>query len=499
MVSKSNVLMEQEIQRFLRKVKKTHPLGLMLSQDYWETFADWFRQNRKLGRVPTRRWPESKLLDNFMSEHFRMFGLTAMFEAEGKRWEIEMPKTIAGTDDVPSNVVVGSTIIHDLLAQDTKYLKASQEKVVEFMETEGIMPRRFHQNLKVPFDQFFIEFDKPWIFPNWITAGGINKEPMPVHIWGVLSQFIEHRFHHTWLNPTGSGKVLASLPESDQGPWVKLIILYGHNPSDGTGAEIRLINNLDYTPRSLWNDEDEDYWARTLEIEDIEHSDNLFRCLFPTVTDSDFMVLSLFDGSIYVDSSNYESTYGTAPIPTLDPTGEGVPPAVKIGTIYELDNLRLDRKWMAMYAKYQEGVRSWGEFARIFSTTLLYMMSKSIRFTNSRPLTRAERRRGDKYPSERSRGAFPAPWLEVEVEVLEDDERKIATGAGTPHSFRYDVIGHTRIYRKKQADGSIRRVPVWVKGHQRGIRHEDYVPKRHTFTTEHTVSSEIKQLVIEQV
>lgn len=476
-----NFLDDQSIQRFLRKTKAGHPLSPYLSWDYWDAFGNWFVQNRKLGRVPTRRWPESKLLDNFMSEHFRLLHLWASLESGGEV-TVDVTDYFHKQEDMYSNLAVGALYVDQMLNQEMKYLKASQQKVAEFIETDGLVPRRFLRNLGFPFESFFIEFDKPWVYEHWTQAVGDQKQPFPARIWGIKVTNISNS--EAFLRTIKRG--------TNKGPWVMLQPIFtGNINTYRTSGSIveklsygSLFHNVDYTPRSLWYDEDEDYWAEFLEREDIEHSDNAFRVLSNCMTDFDYLVLSLDDGSIFVGDDNY----GTA---------DGI--SINIGTIYDLDNLRLDRKLMETHGNYQQAVRNWGEFARMFSATLMYMMSKSIRFTNSRPLTRAEKHRGEKYPPSWPKGTLPIPWIDIEVETIEDDEGKIATGAGTPHSFRYDVIGHTRIYRKKQADGSIRRVPVWVKGHQRGIRHEDYVPKRHTFTTEHTVPSEIKQLVIEQV
>ena len=475
-IYRHNLLQVQHTERFLRKTKQMHPLTPMLSWDYWNAFGNWFTQNRKLGRIPDRRWPESKLLDNFMSEHFRMLEVWAIYAALGKIDDIP-------DEDLHGNVMVGATIVHDLLSQETKYLKIAQEKVVEFMEIDGPVPQRFLQNIKTPFDQFFIEFDKPWIYPNWITAGGDNKEPHPVHIWGVQTQTISSEL----------ARQLITEDKSDKGPWVRLIIIYAHNLTDGPEGEIRLINNLDYMPRSLWNDEDEDYWESTIESEDVEHSDNLFRPVFPTVTDSDFLVLSLFDGSIYVGPSNYASN---VPQRSRNKTFMESLFDTKVGTIYDLGNLRLDRTLMARYPNYQAGVRSWGEFARTFSTTLLYMMSKSIKHIKSRPLNRAEQRRGQKHPSSRPRGSLPVPWIQVEVAPM-DEKISPATGTGTPHGHQYDVRGHIRHTKRRLKDGTIQHNVGWVKSHVRGPEESEYIPKVHSYSGDMELTLPVKKFIIE--
>ena len=59
------------------------------------------------------------------------------------------------------------------------------------------------------------------------------------------------------------------------------------------------------------------------------------------------------------------------------------------------------------------------------------------------------------------------PYYVVKIQH-EKVESSGGTGAGTKHSFRYDVRGHFR----RMPDGKL----TWVRAHQRGLSHEFYVP-----------------------
>ena len=118
----------------------------------------------------------------------------------------------------------------------------------------------------------------------------------------------------------------------------------------------------------------------------------------------------------------------------------------------------------------------------------VYMMSKSVRIVRHQPETRAERRRLA------ANRRIPQPWHVVRVEPRIQD--------GTPipeeieirdHGYRYDVIGHLRFGRHKRADGTYSHTIEWVRPHQRGLRHELYVPKTSHFRRRGKIAPEMSE------
>lgn len=107
---------------------------------------------------------------------------------------------------------------------------------------------------------------------------------------------------------------------------------------------------------------------------------------------------------------------------------------------------------------------------------LTYMMAKGITIAPER-LSRQQSRL-------LARKKLPNPWHVVKVEPrIHDEEETISySEEGAKHGYRYDVMGHLRFGRHKLADGSYRHTVEWVRPHQRGLRHELYIPKTSKFT-----------------
>ena len=115
-----------------------------------------------------------------------------------------------------------------------------------------------------------------------------------------------------------------------------------------------------------------------------------------------------------------------------------------------------------------------------------YMMVKSVRIVRYQPETRAERRRLA------ANRRIPQPWHVVRVEP------RIQDGSPIPeeieireHGYRYDVIGHLRFGKHKRADGTYSHTIEWVRPHQRGLRHELYIPKTSHFRRRGKIAPEM--------
>ena len=77
-----------------------------------------------------------------------------------------------------------------------------------------------------------------------------------------------------------------------------------------------------------------------------------------------------------------------------------------------------------------------------------------------------------------ARKKIPNPWHVVRVRPsIQDSQSPLPDAAGPQQGYRYDVIGHLRFGRHKLADGTYRSTVEYVRPHQRGLRHERYIPK----------------------
>lgn len=92
----------------------------------------------------------------------------------------------------------------------------------------------------------------------------------------------------------------------------------------------------------------------------------------------------------------------------------------------------------------------------------------------------------------RPRRRYPLPYHHVEFRPEYDGESG-ALEAGTEHGYRYDVVGHLRVNRHRLADGSYRRRVEWVRPHQRGLKHDLYIPKTTTALKGREASGEIAE------
>ena len=102
---------------------------------------------------------------------------------------------------------------------------------------------------------------------------------------------------------------------------------------------------------------------------------------------------------------------------------------------------------------------------------LSYMTAKGIEIVEQ-SLPRAQRRLLE-------RKKLTNPWHIIRVSPTirrDNDDHQPEPGQGSAHGHRYDVGGHLRFGRHRLTDGSYRITKEWVRAHQRGLRHELYIP-----------------------
>ena len=88
----------------------------------------------------------------------------------------------------------------------------------------------------------------------------------------------------------------------------------------------------------------------------------------------------------------------------------------------------------------------------------------------------------------------PSPWHVIQVkptirDVLPPEGKD--DGYVRRHGHRYDVMGHLRFGKHKLKDGTYRHTIEWVKPHQRGLRHEHYVPAIRKFGGNRALPAEV--------
>ena len=193
-------------------------------------------------------------------------------------------------------------------------------------------------------------------------------------------------------------------------------------------------------------------------------------------------------------ATNY--SYDPSVVPALfgnlvDPKGERLLFAQKSNTDdeYEGWNSPHPGVWMesdryqasGRYAGYWE--RAIAKYAEFFSWIILYTVAKGIEIVEE-PLPRSERRRMARAGR---KGELPEPWQIVRVEptvVRKYESRQAGSPEKATHGYRYDVRGHLRKGKHKLRDGSYKYTVEWVPAHQRGLKHELYIPKIHQYSGE---------------
>lgn len=124
--------------------------------------------------------------------------------------------------------------------------------------------------------------------------------------------------------------------------------------------------------------------------------------------------------------------------------------------------------------------------AGFLSYVFSYLMAKSVYIT-AEPMSRQQRRWHER------KHKAPKPWHIVKVEPKFSSHRPTDEGGGSPHSYRYDVIGHLRFGKHKKGDGSYSSTIEWVPSHQRGLANSLYIPKTYKVERGKVVSGKMKE------
>ena len=110
-------------------------------------------------------------------------------------------------------------------------------------------------------------------------------------------------------------------------------------------------------------------------------------------------------------------------------------------------------------------------YTHLLNWMFAYMMSKGLKIQIEH-MPRAVKRRAER------EGYIPKPWhiITVDPRLSDDVANPDGIGTGRKHSYRYDVMGHLRFGRHKLSDGTYKVGPEWIRAHQRGQRHNLYIP-----------------------
>ena len=120
---------------------------------------------------------------------------------------------------------------------------------------------------------------------------------------------------------------------------------------------------------------------------------------------------------------------------------------------------------------------------------LSYMTAKGIEIVEKHQ-PRAQRRL-------LAKKKLPNPWHQIRVSPTirrNADGEDIVPGPGGEHGYRYDVAGHLRYGRHRLADGSYRLTTEWVRAHQRGLKHELYIPAVRNYKGTGDVDAALREL-----
>ena len=117
------------------------------------------------------------------------------------------------------------------------------------------------------------------------------------------------------------------------------------------------------------------------------------------------------------------------------------------------------------------------KLAKVACMVITYLTARAVKVVEE-PLTRNVRRRLE-------RKQLPNPFHVVTTHTPRaGHSQSDQTGQGSPHSYRYDVIGHIRFGRHLLADGTHRVTREWVRPHQRGLRNLRYIPATRRYSAD---------------
>lgn len=119
------------------------------------------------------------------------------------------------------------------------------------------------------------------------------------------------------------------------------------------------------------------------------------------------------------------------------------------------------------------------------STAMAHLAVNIAMFLTSPAVSLEERKPSEKLNRKRAKaGKAPLPgWYEIAYKKSRSRPAETGSGADGPafrHSFRYDVRGHFKHFRRGPLAGPV----VWVPPHQRGLQNELYKPKAYRVDNE---------------
>ena len=209
------------------------------------------------------------------------------------------------------------------------------------------------------------------------------------------------------------------------------------------------------------------------------------------VSDCTF-ILSLTDGLAFTKYDMTQDTHDPSVIP--DSYWDDIDTVLKSGSPphhlkWAINGIN-EEKWIVVDPKDSDPGRYAGTWERtlnkyteFFCHIILYTVAKGIEIVVE-DVPRSERRRMERL---RQKGEWPEPWQIVRVEpslIKKYEDRQASHNGTTAHGYRYDVRGHMRKGKHKLRDGSYRYTVEWVPAHQRGLKHELYIPKVHQYAGE---------------
>ena len=408
-----------------------------------------------------------------------------------------------------------STIAEYLTKSDIKWLHIELDAVHEYLESDGMIPQRYLENLHLPFPSCAIMYDKP--------TKATSREVITRMVWWETLLTDEGPAYMDF-NPDKN-----SLTYDTE--WQLVIVKYSKAYPDHliiqsvvASTKLNELNNPDFTPPSQLTVDDEKAWEKLLHADEARAKEirttieeeiasrnrgnkpseifppNVFARdhWYPAEIDLQATMLSLKTGDVYTvdnvipvahikDDKERAEQADRLRAQYINPDGSiSLQGRTSIGNIYPsevsrqgIPSLHMDRIILA----------------QTVAATLAYTMGKG--FSERYTMSRNQRRRLEREASKpNSNQLVPKPFMYVDVAPM-DEKVSPATGTGTPHGHQYDVRGHVRHTKRRLKDGTIQHNVGWVKSHVRGPEESEYIPKVHSYSGDMELTSPVKKFIIE--
>lgn len=356
-----------------------------------------------------------------------------------------------------------------LLHPNTRRLIIDARQAARFIETPGGPPKEIYDQIRPPFDQFYIEFTEP------LLVGEAEAwEPGQVKSASISPAADLSDMPHTRVNVVGNEFVRG--------------VVYVPMKSAGPEALANMPPLIDPISLRCYRMDQAIQVTFFLEDEGGNKADRTFY-YFPTLNAAATRINNLINGS---DPSYLRIPDSIEPMFDRPAGGDLDSNYLLFCTPYHEQCTvfgGLDETGLPMHRYVGWWERTLESYASLLSWLLVYTTAKGIT-TVEEPLPRSIRRRADREAEKlaASGRAAPQPWRIVVVEPTttggaSEDSFNGATGQGIRHGYRYDVMGHFRYGKSRLRDGSYRYHPVrWIAPHQRGLKNATYIPRISKFT-----------------